>query len=135
MACKLYLRMRMREVVIEKQIQWILSYIQGESVNIWKENILEDLETEILEYKTTRELLADLRIQKRRRRNGQSSRIEEKGGKIMEEFVQEFRRVARRSRYKGQPLVEEFNHSINRTIQKRLMESECQLETIKWWYE
>ena len=125
MACKLYLRMRMREVVIEKQIQWILSYMQGESVNIWKENILEDLETEILEYKTTRELLADLRIQKRRRRNGQSSRIEEKGGKIMEEFVQEFRRVARRSRYKGQPLVEEFNHSINRTIQKRLMESEC----------
>ena len=29
MVCKLYLRMRMREVVVE-QIQWILLYVQGE---------------------------------------------------------------------------------------------------------
>jgi len=26
---KLYIRMKMRGVVVEKQIQWILSYIQG----------------------------------------------------------------------------------------------------------
>jgi len=28
MACILYIRMKMREVAVEKQIQWILSYIQ-----------------------------------------------------------------------------------------------------------
>jgi len=49
----------------------------------------------------------------------------------MEEFAQEFRRVVRESKYKGQLLVEEFKHSINRTIQQRLMESEYQLGTIK----
>jgi len=109
--------------------------VQGGLVDMWKENILKDLEAEILEYKTTGEFLADLRIQRRRRRNGQSSKIEKEGGKTMEEFVQEFRRVARGSRYKGQPLVEEFKHSMNRTIQQRLMESECQPGTIKQWYE
>ena len=37
MVCKLYLRMRMREVVVE-QIQWILLYVQGEfrSRIFWK---------------------------------------------------------------------------------------------------
>ena len=26
-ACRLYLRMRMRRVMVEKQIQWVLSYV------------------------------------------------------------------------------------------------------------
>jgi len=29
MACRLYIRMKMRRVVVEEQIQWVLSYIQG----------------------------------------------------------------------------------------------------------
>jgi len=33
-ACKLYLRMKMREVAVKEQIQWILSYVQGESADI-----------------------------------------------------------------------------------------------------
>ena len=37
----------------------------------------------------------------------------EQGGKIMEEFVQEFKRAARESRYEGRPLVEEFKRGIN----------------------
>ena len=32
--CKLYIRMKMRGAAIEKQIQWILPYIQGGLVNI-----------------------------------------------------------------------------------------------------
>jgi len=35
---------------------------------------------------------------------------------MIEEFVQEFRRVARESEYKGRPLVEEFKRRINATI-------------------
>jgi len=27
MVCKLYIRMKMREAVVEEQIQWILSYV------------------------------------------------------------------------------------------------------------
>ena len=51
----------MREVVVEEQIQWVLSYIQGGSADIWKENILEDLEGGLLEYETVGEFLADIR--------------------------------------------------------------------------
>ena len=29
MACRLYLRMKMREGTVEEQVQWILSYVQG----------------------------------------------------------------------------------------------------------
>jgi len=30
LACKLYIRMRLREDLVEEQVQWILSYVQGE---------------------------------------------------------------------------------------------------------
>ena len=33
-ACKLYIRMEMRKVAIEEQIQWILLYIQGGLVDM-----------------------------------------------------------------------------------------------------
>ena len=42
----------------------------------------------------------------------------------MKEFVQDFRRAARESKYKGRPLVKEFKWGMNTTIYWRLMESE-----------
>ena len=51
----------MREVAVEEQIQWILSYVQGRLVDIWKENILEDLEAEKIEYKSTGDFLAEIK--------------------------------------------------------------------------
>jgi len=35
-AYRLYIRMKMREAAVEEQIQWILLYVQGRSVDIWK---------------------------------------------------------------------------------------------------
>jgi len=35
---------------------------------------------------------------------------------MMEEFVQEFRRVARESGYKRRPLIEKFKREMNRVI-------------------
>ena len=32
--CRLYLRMKMREVVVEEQVFWILSHVQEGSMNI-----------------------------------------------------------------------------------------------------
>jgi len=60
-ACKLYIHMKMRRVSVEEQIQWVLSYMQGGSVDIWKENVLEDLEGGLLEYKTVGEFLVDIK--------------------------------------------------------------------------
>ena len=48
-------------MAVEKQIQWILSYVQGGLVDVWKKNILEDLEGELLEYETVGEFLANVR--------------------------------------------------------------------------
>ena len=59
-ACKLFIGIRMREDAVEEQIQWILSYVQRGSVDMWKENILGNLESENLEYEIAEEFLADL---------------------------------------------------------------------------
>jgi len=34
MACKLYIKMKIKEVAVEEQIQWMLSFIQRGSANI-----------------------------------------------------------------------------------------------------
>ena len=39
----------------------MLSYVQGGLADIWKENVLEDLKIEILEYITVGEFLVDLK--------------------------------------------------------------------------
>ena len=39
----------------------MLSYVQGGSADIWKENMLEDLEEGLLEYKTVGEFLMDIK--------------------------------------------------------------------------
>ena len=32
--CRLYIRIKIREVAVEEQIQWVLSYVQGGSADI-----------------------------------------------------------------------------------------------------
>ena len=34
----------MREAMVEEQVFWILSHVQGGSADIWKENVMEELE-------------------------------------------------------------------------------------------
>ena len=51
-ACKLYKKARMRGVPVEEQIQWMLSYVQARVADVWKENMLEELETGELEFET-----------------------------------------------------------------------------------
>jgi len=60
-ACKLYIHMKIRGVAVEEQIQWVLSYVQGGSTDIWKKNVLEDLEGELLEYETVGKFLTDIK--------------------------------------------------------------------------
>ena len=42
----------------------------------------------------------------------------------MKEFVQDFKRVARDSGYKGHPLIKEFKRGMNGNIRRKLMEAE-----------
>ena len=81
----------MRGVVVKKQIQQILLYVQEAIADIQKENVLEDLETEILEYKTTGEFLADLKKEFGKEKEEMIKAAElrrlKQEEKIMEEFV------------------------------------------------
>jgi len=53
----------------------------------------------------------------------------------MEEFVQEFMRVARGSGYERRLLIENFKRGMNKVICQKLMESEKQLSSIEQWYD
>ena len=48
----------------------------------------------------------------------------EQEGKIIEELVQEFRRVAKKSRYERRVLVEKFKRKMNKVIRIKLIEAE-----------
>jgi len=53
----------------------------------------------------------------------------------MKEFVQEFKQVARGSRYKERPLVEEFKRRMSEAIRKKLIEAERPSTSIEQWYK
>ena len=130
----------MRNDSVEEQIQWILSYMQRELADIQKENILENLEAEILEYGTIGEFLTDLKKKEFRRGDDKTMKVAElkkieQKSRIMQEFVQEFRRAARESEYEERPLVEEFKRRMNRVIRRKLIEAERPSRSIKKWYE
>ena len=137
-ACRLYLRMKMREAMVEEQVFWILSHVQGGSADIWKENVMEELEMGEMEYETVEEFLMVL---KKEFGGGEEESVKaaelrklEQGGRIIEEFIQEFKRVARGSGYEGRPLIEEFKRGMNRGIRRKLMEAENPLASIEQWY-
>jgi len=126
--CKLYIRMRLRRESVEGQVQWVLSYVQRGSADVWKENIMEELELGEVEYKLAEKFLMSLKKEFGREEEESVKAAElrklEQGGRTMEEFIQEFKRAARESRYKGRPLVEEFKRGMNGGIRRKLMEAE-----------
>ena len=124
--CKLYIRMRMREEPVEGQVQWILSYMQGGMAEIWKENVMEELEAGKVEYKTMKEFLSNLK----KEFGGEEESVKaaelrklEQGERTMKEYMKEFKRVARGSRYEGRPLVEKFKREMNGAIRRKLIEA------------
>ena len=135
MACKLYRKVKIRGVPVEEQIQWVLSYVQGGAADVWKENVLEELEVGELEFETVGEFLAEI---KKKFRGGEEKSVKaaelkklEQGGRTMEEFIQEFKRAARGSGYEGRPLVEEFKRGMNEVIRRKLIKAENQPGSIE----
>jgi len=138
MACRLYIKMRLRGNTVEEQVQWVLTYVQGGSVDVWKENIMEELELGEVEYESVEELLTGLKKEFGR---GEEESVKvaelrklEQGGRMMEEFVQEFKWATRGSGYEGRPLVEEFKRGMNGGIRRKLMEVENPPTSIENWY-
>ena len=69
MICKLYIRMKIRKNTVEEQVHWILMYIQEGLTDMWKENILVDLELENWKFVLVRELLVALKREFERKVN------------------------------------------------------------------
>ena len=97
--------------------------------------MLEDLEAREIEYESVGEFLAGL---KKEFEGGNEEAVKvaelkrlEQGGRIKEEFVQEFRRVARESGYEGRSLVEEFKRGMSGVIRRKLMKVEKSLTNIE----
>ena len=104
-------------------------------MDVWKENILEDLEVGEIEYK----FLAGLKKKfgkgyKEVVKIAELRRLEQRG-RTMEKFVQEFRRAARGSGYKRRPLVEEFKKGMSGAIRRKLIEAEKPSTSIEQWYK
>ena len=104
-------------MIVEEQIQQVLSYVQGGSVDIWKENVLEDLENKNLEFMIVEEFLVDLE-KEFSSENDETIKVMElkkvkQENRIMEKFIQVFRRVARGSEYEKRLLIEEFKRDMN----------------------
>jgi len=103
MACRLFLKIKIKRNTVEEQVQWMLSYIQGGSADVWKENVMEEIEAEEVEYESVEEFLTSLRKEFSREKEESVKAAElrkmEQGGKTMEEYVQEFKRAVRGSCY------------------------------------
>jgi len=137
-ACKIYIRNKLRGETVEGQVQWALSYVQGGSADVWKENLMEELESGEIEYESIEEFFTSL---KKEFGGGEEESVKaaelrkiEQGGRTIEEFVQEFKRAARGSGYESRPLVEEFKRGMNGGIRRKLMEAENLPTSIENWY-
>jgi len=112
--------------------------MQGGSADVWKENVLEELEAGEVEYKSVEEFLLSLKKEFEEEEEELVKAAElrklEQGGKTMEEFIQEFKRTARGSGYKGRSLVEKFKREMNEVIRRKLMEAENQPGSIEQWF-
>ena len=81
---------------------------------------MKDLERGLLNYKVVGEFLADLKEEfgegdKEAIKIAKLRRLEQEE-KMMKEFVQKFRRIARGSEYEERPLIEEFKREMNGII-------------------
>ena len=100
----LYLRIKMTEESQLTKIVWVLSYIQKGIVEVQKDNLLNELSKEKSEVETTEELFSKMKNESRetteKKRKIEQLRTIEQEKRIYNEYVQEFKKIARQSRYK-----------------------------------
>jgi len=137
-AC-LYIRMKMMEEAAATQVVWVLSYVQGGIAEAWKDNLLDELAKGESEVESAEQLFAKIRdnfgeILEEERKIEQLRTIEQ-GGRTCDEYVQEFKKIARESGYERRPLIEEFKRGLNGAIRRKLAEAEELPTTIGEWQE
>jgi len=83
----------------------VLSYIQEGVAEVWKDNLLDELSKRESEMEMAEELFSKMRNKfgetAEEERKVEQLRIIEKERRKYDEYVQEFKKIARESRYKG----------------------------------
>jgi len=134
---QLYIRIKMTEEVEATQVAWVLSYVQGEIAEAWKDNLLDELAKGESEVESAEQLFIKIRNDfgetLEEERKIEQLRTIEQGRRTCNEYVQEFKKVARGSSYERRPLIEEFKRGLNRTIRRKLAKVEELPTTIGEW--
>jgi len=138
-AARLYIRMKMTEEAAATQVAWVLSYVQGGIAEAWKDNLLDELAKGESEVESAEQLFAKIRDDfgetSEEERKIEQLRTIEQGGRTCDEYMQEFKKIARGSGYEGRPLIEEFKRGLNGAIRRKLAEAEEPPTTIGEWQE
>ena len=111
--------------------------MQGGVVEAWKNNLLDELAKGELEMESTEQLFTKIRNDfgetLEEERKIEQLRTIEQEGRTCNKYMQEFKKVARRSDYERRPLIEEFKRGLNRSIRRKLAEAEEPPTTIREW--
>ena len=137
-AC-LYIRMKMTKEIAMTQVIWVLPYVQGGVTEVQKDNLLDELSKGESKVELAKQLFMKIRndfgeMLEKERKIEQLQTIEQ-GRRTCDKYVQEFKKVAKRSSYEGRPLIEEFKRGLNRAIKRKLAEAKEPLTTIEEWQE
>jgi len=137
-AC-IYIRMKRTEEAVTTQVAWVLSYVQGGVAEAWKDNLMDKLAKGELEVESVEQLFTKIRndfeeMLEEERKIEQLQMIEQ-GSRTCDEYIQEFKKVARESNYEGRPLIEEFKRELSGIIRRKLAEVEEPPTTIGKWQE
>ena len=101
-AC-LYLRIKMKEKSESTKMAWVLSYVQGEIAEAWKDNLLDELSKRESEVEMVEELFSKMKNEFREtveeERKVEQLRTIKQREKTYNKYVQEFIKIARESRY------------------------------------
>jgi len=135
----IYIRIKMTEKAAITQVAWMLFYVQGGIVEAWKDNLMDELAKGESEVETVEQLFSKIRndfgeTSKEKRKIKQLRTIEQER-RMCNEYVQEFKKVARESGYEGRSLIEEFKRGLNGAIRRKLAKAEEPPSTIGEWQE
>jgi len=104
-----------------------------------EENLLDELLKEESEVETVEELFKKMENKfgetREEERKVEQLRTIEQGDRICDEYIQEFKKIARGSRYEGQPFIEEFKRGLNGRIKRKLAKTEALPCMIEEWQE
>jgi len=117
----------------------VLSYVQEGVAEAWKDNLLDELSKGESEVELAEQLFTKIRndfgeMLEEERKIEQLWTIEQ-GERTCNEYVQEFKKVARGSGYERRPFIEEFKRGLNEAIRRKLVEAEEPPTTIGEWQE